>query len=62
MCNRIYGPAGTDRFSGQSLRYTCLIKEKEGGNMELLTWVFTICGAATLARGFLAVVDALEKE
>ena len=28
--------------------------------MEILTWVFTICGAATLARGFMAFVDALD--
>jgi len=29
--------------------------------MEILTWVFTICGAATLARGFMAFVDALDR-
>ena len=30
--------------------------------MDFLTWLFTVCGAATLARGFMAVVDMLEKE
>lgn len=30
--------------------------------MELLTWVFTICGAATLARGVMAFIDVLDKE
>ncbi len=30
--------------------------------MEFLTWLFTICGAATLARGVMAVIDVLEKE
>lgn len=37
-------------------------REKEGRNMEFLTWLFTICGAATLARGVMAVIDVLEKE
>jgi len=30
--------------------------------MDFLTWIFTICGAATLARGVIAVLDVLEKE
>ncbi len=30
--------------------------------MDLLTWVFTICGAATLTKGVMAVIDMLDKE
>jgi len=29
--------------------------------MEFLTWVFTICGAATLARGVMAFIDAVDR-
>ena len=30
--------------------------------MEFLTWVFTLCGAATLARGFMAFIEVLDGE
>jgi hypothetical protein len=30
--------------------------------MELLTWVFTICGAATLTRGLMAVIRMIDEE
>lgn len=45
-----------------SFAFNGYIQEKEDENMELMTWIFTICGAATLARGVMAVIDALEKE
>ena len=30
--------------------------------MDILTWVFTLCGAATLARGVMAFIAVLDGE
>ena len=30
--------------------------------METLTWIFTLCGAATLAHGLMAFIAVLDRE
>ena len=30
--------------------------------MEILTWIFTLCGAATLARGLMEIIARLDGE
>ena len=30
--------------------------------MEILTWIFTLCGAATLAKGLMAFIEILDRE
>ncbi len=35
---------------------------KEDKIMEALTWIFTLCGAATLAHGLMAIIEVLDRE
>ena len=37
-------------------------RTKEDKTMEALTWIFTLCGAATLAHGLMAIIEVLDRE
>jgi hypothetical protein len=37
-------------------------RKKEDKTMEALTWIFTLCGAATLAHGLMAIIEVLDRE
>ncbi len=52
----------TEKQRRHKKRKTRFHEKKGRADMEILTLVFTICGAATLARGVMAVIDVLDQE
>ena len=52
-----------DRFLGQRDGYTVLNESfKEDMNMTTLTMIFTLCGAATIAKGLMEIIARLDGE
>lgn len=52
--------ARTVRFFGLLLRYTGT-KNKGGADMEGFALIISVCGAATLVKGFMKFFDYLER-